>query len=258
MTSARVCLFACLAVWGCGSSSGKPDAPGAGDDGGPTHVPGMPGLGAHGLKYFKLQDQTGATTLSSPVMATQATGSVLVASVGRGALADFANINAPPTDNKGNGRYTQLDSTHKYANWPSGTALYARTAARGGDGHVVSTFRGGGDEITLGAVEVLEATRIQDVAWTQLDSQAVLTSASVTTTGPATLVAFWWGDGFPGTPQTATPGNGFHLLDTNAYETDSFVQCAVAYKNVTQAGTYQVTWTSTPQQGAQLWLVAVQ
>jgi hypothetical protein len=36
------------------------------------------------------------------------------------------------------------------------------------------------------------------------------------------------------------------------------VQCAVAAKNVTAAGTYNVTWTSTPVQGAQLWLIAVQ
>jgi hypothetical protein len=32
----------------------------------------------------------------------------------------------------------------------------------------------------------------------------------------------------------------------------------VAAKNVSAAGTYDVTWTSDPEQGAQLWLIAVQ
>ena len=36
------------------------------------------------------------------------------------------------------------------------------------------------------------------------------------------------------------------------------VQCAVAVKNVSTAGTYDVTWRATPKQGAQLWLVAVE
>ena len=33
---------------------------------------------------------------------------------------------------------------------------------------------------------------------------------------------------------------------------------AAAVKNVTAAGTYDVTWKATPTQGAQLYLVAVQ
>jgi hypothetical protein len=48
------------------------------------------------------------------------------------------------------------------------------------------------------------------------------------------------------------------VVDTNAQEIGSFVQCAVAVKNVITPGTYNVTWTSTPVQGAQLWLIAVQ
>jgi len=38
----------------------------------------------------------------------------------------------------------------------------------------------------------------------------------------------------------------------------ALVQCAVAKKTVSAAGTYNVTWTSTLIQGAQLWLAAVQ
>jgi hypothetical protein len=116
------------------------------------------------------------------------------------------------------------------------------------------------DEVTLAAVEVVEGTRIQAVAWNEL-SAAPLTSKTVTTTGPATLIAFWWGDGYfynPPLSQTATPDNGFVVVDADTQETSSFVQCAVAVKNVTAAGTYHVTWKATPAQGAQLWLIAVQ
>ncbi len=40
----------------------------------------------------------------------------------------------------------------------------------------------------------------------------------------------------------------------------SAVQCAVAYKQVTGAGTYSVTWTQSPNYdiGAPLWLLAFQ
>jgi len=36
------------------------------------------------------------------------------------------------------------------------------------------------------------------------------------------------------------------------------VQCAVAVKEVSAAGEYEVTWTATPRQAAQLWLMALQ
>jgi hypothetical protein len=58
----------------------------------------------------------------------------------------------------------------------------------------------------------------------------VLAQAAVD--GPATLVAFWWVTASP-VPRRAV-------------------------KNVSAAGTYSVTWTSTPIQGAQLWQVAAQ
>jgi hypothetical protein len=172
-----------------------------------------------------------------------------------------------PTDNKGNTQYQKLGMEEPYSLYPeSGTALYAFPSAAGGAGFQVTTNAGRAvagsnkgrvDEITIAAVEVIEGTHIQDFSWTE-DTTPPNTSGSVTTTGPATLIAFWWGDGFPHTPQKATPGDGFDRIDTNAYETDSFVQCAVAAKNVSAAGTYHVTWTPDPDQGAQLWLVAVQ
>jgi hypothetical protein len=262
-------ILACVVlVAGCGSQSVKPDAPnGIPNDGAPSdvpgHTPGMPGLGAHGLNYYKLDHDPLEATISTPPMTTQASGSTIIVSVGRG----DNTLLSIPTDNKGNTPYRQLDTMHPYSLYQdSGTALYAFPSAAGGAGFSVTTKAGAAvagsnqgrpDEITIAAVEIIEGTHIQDFSWNE-DRTPPNTSNSVTTTGPATLIAFWWGDGFPHTPQSATPGDGFTSIDTNAYETDSFVQCAVAVKNVSAAGTYDVTWTSVPDQGAQLWLIAVQ
>jgi len=224
---------------------------------GPGHTPGSPGLGAHGLSYCKyLADLP--PSLSSPVLATQPSGSTILVGVGRGDLLKFVS----PTDNYGNDPYQLIDQVRPY-NHPyesSGTAVYVFTSASGGSEFQVTDATRAGtkeDEITLATVEIVEGTRIVDHVWNVVD-EAPLTSGKVTTTGAATLVAFWWGSGFPGTPQSATPDSGFTLIDTNAYETGSFVQGAVAVKNVSAAGTYDVTWTATPAQGAQMWLIAVQ
>jgi hypothetical protein len=215
----------------------------------------MPGVGGHEIAFFHL-GASNATSISTSAMTTQAAGSTIIVGIGRGELDAF-KPSAVPTDNKGNAPYQQLGATEKYERWPSGTAVFAFPSARGGANHSVTTQTPSGDEVTLAAVEVLDSTRIQDVQWNQ-PLEPPLTSNSVTTTGPATLIAMWWGDGFPGTPQNAKPNNDFVLLDSNAKERDSFVQCAVAFKNVTEAGTYDVTWEPDPSQGAQLWLIAVQ
>jgi hypothetical protein len=276
---------AALLAAGCGKSPATPDgtgpqpidaAPvdGAAIDGAPVdvppHLPGTPGAAAHGLAYYKFADPRypeSTTSISTPAMTTAASGSTIVVSVGRGDIDKFAAAGALPVDAAGNAPYLQQGLNpyaHPYET--SGTALYTFASARGGPGFQVTTSTGRStsgqlDEITIAAVEVVEGTQIVGPVWnrpSQPSTSTPITSNSITTTGPATLVAFWWGDAFPGTPQSATPGNGFSRIDTNAFETGSFVQCAVAVKNVSAAGTYNVTWTSDPPQGAQLWLVAVQ
>ena len=47
------------------------------------------------------------------------------------------------------------------------------------------------------------------------------------------------------------------MLDSQSVATNA-VQAVVATKDVSAAGTYNVTWTSTPAQTAFLWLIAVQ
>jgi hypothetical protein len=95
------------------------------------------------------------------------------------------------------------------------------------------------------------------VRWREVMSGQPPTSASVTTTGPALLVAWWWGDAGVDLDKTAVPDNGFTVIDA-VLASGALVQCAVAVRQVGVAGTYNLTWTSTPQQGAQLWLAAVQ
>jgi hypothetical protein len=257
-----------LCAIGCGGAPAVADAPARPVDGAPGdapgHTPGMPGLGGHGMAFFHLADpdhSPSTASISTPKLTTAASGGTIVVGVGRGDRALFAL----PTDTAGNTPYQQQGPVHPYTPlYPdSGTALYAFPSARGGPGFQVTASAGQNakgqlDEITIAAVEVVEATRLQAFAWNEPTSPP-LTSAGVTTTGPATLVAFWWGDGFPDTTsQTATAGDGFTVIDANVDQLHSFVQCAVAVKNVSAAGTYNVTWTATPEQGAQLWLVAVQ
>ena len=226
---------------------------GVGGSGGATQA-GLPQIGAHGLSYYRYAENN-LVTIGTPAMDTQAAGSTIVVSAGRGDFSAFAL----PTDNKGNSPYKQLGQAHTYTKWPtSGTALYAFEDAVGGPGHVVSNSTPAGDEITLTAVEVKGGTHIQDFQWNErlADGQPI-TTLPVTTTGPATLVAFWWGDGNAPDNKVAVPNNGFTVLDSIGLE-GSLVQCFVAAKEVDAAGTYDVTWNATPVQGAQLWLVAVQ
>ena len=186
-------------------------------------------------------------------MSTRTTGSTLLACVGRGLLSAIA-----PTDNVGNA-FVQLDVAHTYTLWPnSGTALYACEQARGMVSHAVTVVKPKvTDETTLSVVEITGGGFVRDVQWREVLSGQPLTSASVTTTGPALLVAWWWGDAGVDLDKTAVPDSGFTVVDS-VLASGALVQCAVAVRQVSVAGTYNVTWASMPQQGAQLWLAAVQ
>lgn len=251
-----------LAMAACGGSgeSASPPAPSAGPTPAPTAAPtpaptpapgSGPSLGAHTLAFHR--HNVSAAPLVTAALTTAATGSVLLAGVGRG---DIDN-HRPPTDNKGN-TFVALGSAHPYTQWPgSGTALYG-CVATGGANHVFTAAKpSASDETTLTVVEVRGAGRVQDLKWNEVLAGQPLTSLSVTTTGPALLVAWWWGDAPEPQDKTAVPNNGFVVVDAVLLE-GALVQCAVATRQVSAAGTYNVTWVSTPLQGAQLWLAAVQ
>jgi hypothetical protein len=209
-----------------------------------------PTVGAHALGVHRLW--ANQSPVNTPPVTTE-DGSLIVVSVGRGELQAFV----APADNQGND-YELVDGPHAYTNWSSsGTALYAAEDIAGGPGHVVSNATPPDDEITIGFVEVRGATRIQDARWHEILEPNTLTSPGVTTTGPAVLVAFWWGDEGADMDKTAVPGDGFEVVEA-ILEEGALVQSAVAVREVDAAGTYSVTWTATPPQGAQLYLVAVQ
>jgi hypothetical protein len=155
--------------------------------------------------------------------------------------------------------FVQVGATHTYTLWPSsGTALYACAQARGGAGHVLTVAKPQpSDETTLSVIEITNGGVVRDVQWREVLSGQPLTSASVTTTGPALLVAWWWGDAGVSGNKTAVPNNSFVVVDS-ILDSGALVQCAVAVRQVSAAGSYNLTWTSTPTQGAQLWIAAVQ
>jgi len=200
------------------------------------------------------RDGVSVSPLSTSAMSTAAGGSTLLACVGRGVVS----AHGAPTDNKGN-TFVQLGTTHTYTLWASsGTALYACEQASGGAGHVVTAAKPQpSDETTLSVIEVTGGGLVRPAQWREVLAGSPLTSASITTTGPALLVAWWWGDAGVQSDKTAVPDNGFSVVDS-VLASGALVQCAVAVRQVSAAGTYNVTWSATPMQGAQLWIVAVQ
>lgn len=212
-----------------------------------------PTLGAHAMVYHRSQGSVGPF-LSTPALTTQS-GSTLLAFVGKGSIWNLS----PPIDNKGNTPYVQIGAIHEYTKWPGeGTTFYAFNSIAGGADHILSVDDTNvWDEVTFAAVEIKNGGLIQDYKWNEVLGSAAQTSQSVTTTGPATLVAVWYGDDASSTPSNPVPNDGFTVIEGNGNATES-VQMYVATKDVPAAGTYTVTWNTTPLQGAQLYLIAVQ
>jgi hypothetical protein len=186
-------------------------------------------------------------------MNTQPSGSTILACVGRGIRDDIRR----PTDNRSNS-YVQLGTNKSYTLWPySGTGLFGAVSAIGGTGHVVSSAKVSypTDEITLSVIEVVGGGKIEDYSWKEAREGQPLTSGTVTTRGPAVLVAWAWPDS-SNAKNECRPSGDFTLIDTQI-DGDGAVQCFVAVSEVSTAGTYNVTWNASPTQGAQLWVAAV-
>ncbi|MEP7311011.1 MAG: hypothetical protein ABI859_00385 [Pseudomonadota bacterium] len=218
--------------------------------------------GSHALVYQRMK--SGQSVLAAPTLHVKS-GSLVIVSVGRGDIRAFEKplVQQLPLSESGASRIADLGTPHSYSRYPqSGTATYAVTASGPDAASLdISTRTPPSDEVTLAAV-VAAGSRVQDFAWNEvLAGRRIwrnrIRSGKVSTTGPATLVAFWWGDAGVRGEKKAVPRDGFQLIDTIGAPGE-LVQCAVAVKHVAQAGEYDVTWKSTPAQGAQLWLVAVQ
>lgn len=213
-----------------------------------------PSLGSHTL--LGQEDGHGANPAVTSPINTQASGSSFLVFHG-----GHASNTREPTDNKGNA-WTPLAAPVVYNGYDGAYDIkaYRAMSGHGGNGHTVSIVKNGSSagELTLPFIEIRGATTIQAMAQNYPEANSQVTSGDVTTSGPATLIALWWGDGFF-LHQTAVPDSGFSVIESFLdLPPDSAVQCAVAYRQVAAAGTYHVTWTQAPQQGAVLYLIALQ
>jgi hypothetical protein len=207
-------------------------------------------LGAHTL--LGQEDGSAVSPAVTAPINTQPGGSVFIAF-----NAGYASNNNPPTDNKNN-LWNALNQPVIYNGYGGAfdVKAYISTTHFGGNSHTISIIKNGTTtgELTLPFVEIRNA-KLVDVAQ-NYPAGAIITSGTVNTNGPATLIALWWGDA-TGLVHTAVPGNGFSIVDSFLnLPPGSAVQCAVASRQVTAAGAYNMTWTQTPTQGAILWLFA--
>jgi hypothetical protein len=209
----------------------------------------LPTTGAYTYIYSE-----GATTLTTSPINTQTSGSTILVWVACGTSGD---LSAVPMDNMHN-TYVGL-GMHTFApNYaPEGEQMYVCTNAAGGTGHTFSFTVPPEPETQIVVIEVENGGLVKDVEYDTVLSPNANTSANVTATGPATLVALWAGDG-GGDSFTAVPNNSFNVIQSFLTLSGGYgFQFAEATRNVT-AGTYNVTWSETPTEGAHLWMVAVQ
>lgn len=211
-------------------------------------------LGSHTLLAH--EDGNGPSTATTAQLTTSVSGSTLLIF-----NAGYTSNNSAPSDTKGNS-WTALGAPVVYRGYDGAfdVKAYLVLNAIGGAGHSVSIVKNGqpSGEITVPFVEIRQAGRLQSVAQNYPEAASVLQSGTVTTTGPATLIAVWWGEA-SGLQHSAIPDNGFSIIENFVIlPPNSAVQCVVAYKQVPRAGTYLVNWTNTPIQGAPLWLLAFQ
>jgi hypothetical protein len=211
-------------------------------------------LGSHTLLAH--EDGNGPTVATTAPIVTAASGSTLLAF-----SAGYTDNNLPPTDSYAN-TWTQLGVPVFYRGYNNqfDVTAYLVLQANGGAAHTVSIVKNNvpTGEITVPFIEIRDAGALQSVAVNYPPASSSLMSGNVTTTGPATLIAVWWGDA-TGLHHSAVPDNGFSIIENFVdLPPNSAVQGVVAAKQVAAAGTYHVTWATSPMQGAPLWLFAFQ
>lgn len=240
------------------SSGGAAHTAGAPSVGGQAGAAGSPQTGALSIgsnSVTNLGEYTNSQKLDSKPIDTNAGSTLLVVA----AMGKLANLH-PPTDNNGD-TFTQLLPAHNYAAfWGSGQQLFAATNIKGGKGTIVTeSMPNTNDEVSLSVVEIRGAHSISAATVSETPGKGPVTSASVTTKGPAMLVSWWWGDGVL-TQISATTSDGWTRIHSlgRAQGDSGMIQTELAAKAVNAAGTYSITWTSNPDQGAVVYLVALE
>jgi hypothetical protein len=192
---------------------------------------------------------------------TQASGSMFVGIVERGAWDSAPGGGNPPTDNKSN-TYTVSEGPHAYVSFAgSKTAAYASNGT-GGANHTWTITCADEDEATVSIVEIIGGKVIRAKSHVERAiGSSTITSASVTITGPAMLLAACCGNGPVSQDHTFTPSAGWTKFPAASRETDlhpnGYIQITWAYRFETNPGTYTVSWSGVSNEGGQLYLFAI-
>lgn len=211
-------------------------------------------LGTHTM--VKQSDSGGSSPAVTSPITTQASGSAFWAMLGGWAYTNT------PTDNKGN-TYAKLGTFQDFAGAFPNEGLQAWVAyGAGGSGHTLSLVKDASwvtNELSMPFVEIKGVARCT-VAQSYANTVGSTHTQSITVDGAALLVAVWNGDsGAHPSAMTATPDAGWTVIESYLnIPSDSADQMAVAVKQVASAGTYSVTWTNSPTQGAELSIFAFQ
>ena len=211
---------------------------------------GSPQLGAY--TYVGQEEGSGTNPATTSAIATGATGSSFIT-----LRAGYTDNNTKPTDSKANRWMPMGGAQYQPYGGTFDAQVFIASRGAGGSGHTVSFSKPGHPtgEITIPLIEVIGG-RLVDFSLVNIGTGNTLLSGSVTVGGPALLVAFWLGDA-AGLNHTAAPNNGFsNFISFGTLPPNSAVQMFVASRQVSAAGTYNVTWTETPDQGAILVLAA--
>ena len=222
-------------------------------------------LAVAGTQVNITSDGTGTHTLVRAVHSDLG-GSAFLTFIARGAWATSPNA---PTDSKGNTYTATPGSPRAYDGFASSQAgVYIDLTGVGGPNHTFSgtwgDIGGSGDEVTIAGVEVRGAKILQDASVVERvnGGSTIITSNPVTVTARARLVLFVAGNGPTGQDHTFTPLDGFvEVLGASAkgdISGNGYIQDHVFTKMVNTRGTYTARVQGTNQEGAQLFLIALQ
>jgi hypothetical protein len=203
-------------------------------------------VGAHG-KDVDLDTQ--GTSPSTVAIDTQATGSVCIAF-----LSGQHTGMSTPSDNKGN-TFTQRGPDADYGGlWTGfGLEIWAVDSCAGGTSHTLSVTKTlSTQESSIAFIEISDASSVVTPVQSYNSSAGAgveVDGPNITVDGPAIICSAASGDGNSSTTnQTLTPSRGT-LVESSFIALTDYVPFAIACDTVTEAGTYDIDWTPTFNQG---------
>lgn len=190
--------------------------------------------------HAHIQGTTSTLTLTTPGVATQATGSTFLGS----AIAAGASNISSVQDNKTNA-YSQIQTSFN-TSFGSSMAWYRKENGLGGAGHTFTSTLLSGQVQTVYFDEVLGAATSsvldQSVVFVGDASSPFTTNTTGTTTQADEIAFAFYGTDTPSGTETITWGNGFTQIDADG--NSSFVTGGIAFKVLSATGTVQGSITS--------------